>query len=91
MYKVMLIDDEESLHMAIEKLLTKNGYEYCGATDAESGMEMLAAEKPDLLLLDVMLPGMNGFDLCTRIRAEIHIQPWYDDIRGSDFIEQTLR
>lgn len=38
MYKVMLIDDEESLHMAIEKLLTKNGYEYCGATDAESGM-----------------------------------------------------
>ena len=70
MYKVMLIDDEESLHMAIEKLLTKNGYEYCGATDAESGMEMLAAEKPDLLLLDVMLPGMNGFDLCARIRAE---------------------
>ena len=36
-YKVMLIDDEESLHMAIEKLLTKSGYEYCGATDAESG------------------------------------------------------
>ena len=33
----MLIDDEESLHMAIEKLLTKNGYEYCGATDAEIG------------------------------------------------------
>ena len=36
MYKVMLIDDEKSLHMAIEKLLTKSGYEYCGATDAES-------------------------------------------------------
>lgn len=70
MYKVMLIDDEKSLHMAIEKLLTKSGYEYCGATDAESGLEMLATEKPDLLLLDVMLPGMNGFDLCTRIRAE---------------------
>ena len=70
MYKVMLIDDEKSLHLAIEKLLTKSGYEYCGATDAESGLEMLATEKPDLLLLDVMLPGMNGFDLCTRIRAE---------------------
>ena len=35
MYKVMLIDDEKSLHMAIEKLLTKSGFEYCGATDAE--------------------------------------------------------
>ena len=44
MYKVMLIDDEKSLHMAIEKLLTKSGYEYCGATDAESGLEMLAVE-----------------------------------------------
>ena len=70
MHKVMLIDDEKSLHMAIEKLLTKSGYEYCGATDAESGLEMLATEKPDLLLLDVMLTGLNGFDLCTRIRAE---------------------
>ena len=70
MYKVMLIDDEESLHVSIEKLLTHAGYEYCGARDAESGMEMLVAERPDLVLLDVMLPGMNGFDLCTRIRGE---------------------
>lgn len=70
MYKVMLIDDEESLHMSIEKLLTHAGYAYCGARDAESGMEMLVAERPDLVLLDVMLPGMNGFDLCTRIRSE---------------------
>lgn len=70
MYKVMLIDDEESLHVSIEKLLTHTGYEYCGARDAESGMEMLVAERPDLVLLDVMLPGMNGFDLCTRIRGE---------------------
>ena len=70
MYKVMLIDDEESLHVSIEKLLTHTGYEYCGARDAESGMEMLVAERPYLVLLDVMLPGMNGFDLCTRIRGE---------------------
>ena len=68
MYKVMLIDDEKSLHMAIEKLLTKSGYEYCGATDAESGLEMLATEKPDLLLLDVMLPGMDGLQVLKEIR-----------------------
>ena len=70
MYKVMLIDDEESLHVSIEKLLTHAGYEYCGARDAESGMEMLVAERPDLVLLDVMLPGMNGFDVCRQIREE---------------------
>ena len=70
MYKVMLIDDEENLQAAIERLLVQGGYAFCGARDAESGLALLAIEKPDLLLLDVMLPGMNGFDLCSRIRAE---------------------
>ena len=70
MHKVLLIDDEANLHQAIEKLLESNGYAYLGARDAESGMELLAREKPDLLLLDVMLPGTNGFDLCARIREE---------------------
>lgn len=70
MYKVMLIDDEESMHIAIKKMLECGGYRYCGATDGEAGLAMLDEEKPDLLLLDVMLPGLNGFDLCTRIRAQ---------------------
>ena len=70
MHKVLLIDDEESLHIAIEKLMRQHGYAFAGAHDAEEGLALLAGEKPDLLLLDVMLPGVNGFDLCTRIRAE---------------------
>ena len=70
MYKVMLIDDEESMQRSIEKLLEQHGYAYCGALDGETGLAMLATEKPDLLLLDVMLPGINGFDLCQRIRSE---------------------
>lgn len=70
MYKVMLIDDEDNLQQAIEQLLTANGYAYVGAKNAEEGMEVLAREKPDLLLLDVMLPGTNGFDLCACIRQE---------------------
>jgi DNA-binding response OmpR family regulator len=70
MYKVMLIDDEEGIHVAIKRLLQQAGYAYCGALNGEQGMEMLSQEKPDLLLLDVMLPNINGFDLCTKIRAE---------------------
>lgn len=70
MNKIMLIDDEEELHQAIKALLETNGYEYVGASNAAEGMEVLAREKPDLLLLDVMLPGTNGFDLCSRIREE---------------------
>ena len=70
MYKVMVIDDEGNLGQALEQLLVSNGYAFCGARDAESGLELLASEHPDLLLLDVMLPGTNGFDLCARIREQ---------------------
>lgn len=70
MYKVMLIDDEDNLHAAIEKLLVQNGYAFCGAEDAERGLALLAGEKPDLLLLDVMLPKMNGYDVCREMRAQ---------------------
>ena len=70
MYKVMVIDDEDNLRQALEQLLVSNGYAFCGARDAESGLELLASEHPDLLLLDVILPGTNGFDLCARIREQ---------------------
>lgn len=70
MYKIMLVDDEEELRQAIEQLLVSNGYAYVGAKDATEGLALLAQEKPDLLLLDVMLPGVNGFDLCERVRRE---------------------
>lgn len=70
MYKVMLIDDEDNLHAAIEKLLVQNGYAFCGAEDAERGLALLAGEKPDLLLLDVMLPKTNGYDVCREMRAQ---------------------
>lgn len=54
---------------ASARQLVSNGYAFCGARDAESGLELLASEHPDLLLLDVMLPGTNGFDLCAHPRA----------------------
>ena len=59
MYKVMLIDDEESLQDAIKRLVIAGGYAFCGARDALEGREVLLREKPDLLLLDVMLPTVS--------------------------------
>ena len=70
MRKIMLIDDEPRIHETMKRLLLQNGYEFCGATEGEEGLALLAQEKPDLLLLDVMLPGVNGFDACRRIREE---------------------
>lgn len=68
--KIMLIDDDESLHVLIRRITGEAGYEFCSATCGEEGLAALAAEKPDLLLLDVMMPGMNGFDVCRRMREE---------------------
>jgi DNA-binding response OmpR family regulator len=68
--KVLLIDDDKSLHALLERILTAEGYEFVGSHTGKEGLERLEAEKPDILLLDVMLPGINGFDLCARIREE---------------------
>lgn len=69
-YKVMLIDDDKGVHVLMRRIIEDAGYRYCAAYDGESGLKMLASEHPDLLLLDVMMPGMNGFDVCTRIREQ---------------------
>lgn len=68
--KVMLIDDDESIQLLVGKLMERSGYEYCCAGDGETGLAMLRAERPDLLILDVMLPDMNGFEICEQIRSE---------------------
>lgn len=69
-YKVMLIDDDKGVHVLMRRIIEDAGYRYCAAYDGESGLKMLANEHPDLLLLDVMMPGMNGFDVCTKIREQ---------------------
>lgn len=90
MYKVMLIDDEESLQRAMRELLEAHGYAFCGATNGEEGMEMLSTEHPDLLLLDVMLPGINGFDLCQSIRSQGRRIPIIFMSAKSDIVDKTI-
>lgn len=66
--KVMLIDDDKSLHVLMRRIMEGAGYRFCGAMDGVAGLALLAEEKPDLLLLDVMMPGMNGFEVCRTMR-----------------------
>lgn len=67
-YKVMLMDDDKGVHVLMRRIVEDAGYAYCAAYDGESGLRALEAEHPDLLLLDVMMPGINGFDVCRKIR-----------------------
>lgn len=68
--KVMLIDDDPGIHESLCDLVEEEGYEFCGALSGKEGLRLLDQERPDLLLLDVMMPGMNGFDVCRQMRDE---------------------
>ncbi|MEC4272322.1 response regulator transcription factor [Adlercreutzia sp. R25] len=70
MTKVMLIDDDESMQVLIEQIALRGNYDYCCAGNGKDGLEMLRAERPDFLILDVMLPDTNGFEICETLRAE---------------------
>ena len=68
--KVMLIDDDPGIHESLRAVVEEAGYEFCGALGGREGLRLLDDEHPDLLLLDVMMPKMMGFDVCRALRAE---------------------
>ncbi len=69
-YKIMLIDDDEGVHTLIRRIVEDAGYGFIPAYNGDDGLRILAEQHPDLLLLDVMMPGTNGFDVCSAIRAK---------------------
>lgn len=68
MADILVIEDEESILMALEDDLTLEGYHVTTATDGETGFTLASEKRFDLLILDIMLPGMNGFDVCRKLR-----------------------
>ncbi len=69
MSQVLIIDDEPAICWALEKFVTRRGHHAHSVASAEEGLALLGRERPDLVLLDVALPGMNGLDALERIRA----------------------
>jgi len=67
---VLIIDDEPELVKLLDYNLTKAGYLALGARDGASGLEMARKHAPDLVILDVMMPEMDGWEVCKRLRAE---------------------
>ncbi len=62
MSKILIIDDDDQLRKSFDKLLTEEGYKVVSAASGEAGLEMVPQENPDLVILDMRLPGMNGFE-----------------------------
>ena len=69
-YKILIIDDEPSIVNLVSAYLKPEGYEVYTATDGPSGLKAARAFKPDLIILDLMLPGMDGLELLSRLRRE---------------------
>ena len=68
--KVLIADDEPNIVLSLEFLLNSHGYEVAVARDGNEALQLAAAFRPDLVLLDVMIPLINGFDVCRELRAD---------------------
>ncbi len=68
--RILIVDDEPNIVISLEYLMKREGYEVATAGDGEAALEALATAAPDLVILDVMLPKMNGFEVCRRMRAD---------------------
>ena len=66
---VLIVEDEQSIVDILSFNLTKEGYDTLEALDGPTGLQLALEQNPDLVLLDLMLPGMSGFDVCKKIRA----------------------
>lgn len=70
MRKVLLVDDDVELCEAIKVLLESKDYEVVMAHNGKEGLEKVRAEHPNLVILDVMMPEMNGYDVCVVLKAD---------------------
>lgn len=69
MTKVMLVDDEISMRVLVERIIIEEGYKFCSAADGSEALELFDRELPDLLILDVMMP-TDGFQTCRKLREK---------------------
>ncbi len=68
--RILVVDDEPNIVNVLRSNLEREGYKVLAAYDGEEALRVTLSRKPDLILLDCMLPGLDGFDVCKRIRQE---------------------
>ena len=68
--KILLVDDEPTNIQVLHGILDEGGYDFIFATDGASALEQAAQQAPDIILLDVMMPGMDGYEVCRRLKRD---------------------
>lgn len=67
---ILIIEDDPSFSRAINHIVEKEGYDVSTASNGMTGLRMVKENPPDLLILDVMLPGLDGFEICSQLRSD---------------------
>ncbi len=84
MTRVLVIDDEPNLRHSVGYALRQEGYDVAHADDGEQGLAAFKSARPDLVILDLMLPSMDGFEVCRRIRRESNVSLLMLTARGTE-------
>lgn len=85
MVKVLIVDDNEQITSILAEYAKKEGYMPIVATDGEEALQKFKSENPDILLLDVMMPKIDGFSVCRQIRKSSNVPIIMITARGEDF------
>ncbi len=82
--KILLVDDDPGVHFIVTPLLTNAGYDIISAKTGEQGLQLALNNRPDLIILDVIMPYMKGRELCAKIKA-------YDVLKDTPVVFLTAK
>ena len=82
--RILVVDDEIEVVRALRRTLTTHGYRVFTASSGEEAVEVTSKRRPDLLLLDLLLPGMSGLEVCRRVRAESNVPIIVLSVKGAE-------
>ena len=68
--KILVIDDDPDLQVSVKKVLESKSYEVISALDGDEGLRKVVEERPDLIILDVIMPGKHGFEVCHELKTD---------------------
>lgn len=88
--KVLFADDDEGMRTLVEHILKENGYEYVSAKDGEEAIALIEKESPDMVLLDVMMPKLDGYEVCGRMRNRGSTTPVIMLTAKNDIVDKSV-
>jgi len=74
MHRILIVDDEPNIVLALELLMKREGYTVQSVDDGQKAFDAVREFRPDLILLDIMMPKMDGYEVCQRIRADASLK-----------------